>query len=41
MNSPGRFFHYEPLSMSPFSKNLIVPEAVMCLKAKVLQHTKY
>jgi len=29
MNSPGRFFHYEPLSTSSFSKNLIIPEAVM------------
>jgi hypothetical protein len=29
MNSPGRFFHYEPLSTSSFSKNLTIPEAVM------------
>ncbi|PLX52584.1 MAG: hypothetical protein C0611_07805, partial [Desulfobacteraceae bacterium] len=27
-NSPGRFFHYEPLSTSSFRKNLIIPEAV-------------
>jgi len=32
MNSPGRFFHYEPLSMSSFSKNLIIPEAAMASK---------
>jgi len=41
MNSPGWFFHYEPLSTSSFSKNLIIPEAVMFSKVKVLQHTKY
>jgi hypothetical protein len=29
MNSPDRFFHYEPLSTSSFSKNLILPEAEM------------
>jgi len=27
MNNQGRFFHYEPLSASSFSKNLIIPEA--------------
>jgi len=34
INSPGRFFHYEPLFTSSFSKNLIIPEAVMISKAK-------
>jgi hypothetical protein len=29
MNSTDRFFHYEPLFTSSFSKNLIIPEAVM------------
>ena len=29
INSPGRFFHYKPLFTSSFSKNLIIPEAVM------------
>jgi len=29
MNSPGRFFHYEPLETSSFSKNLIIHEAAM------------
>ncbi len=28
INSLGRFFHYEPLFTSSFSKNLIIPEAV-------------
>jgi hypothetical protein len=32
INSPGRFFHYEPLFTSSFSKNLIIPEAVMFSK---------
>jgi hypothetical protein len=32
MNGPGEFFHYEPLSTSSFSKNLIIPEAVMSSK---------
>jgi len=32
INSPDRFFHYEPLSTSSFSKNLIIPEAAMFLK---------
>jgi len=32
INNPGRFFHYEPLFMSSFSKNLIIPEAVMFSK---------
>jgi hypothetical protein len=32
MNCPDRFFHYEPLFTSSFSKNLIVPEAVMFSK---------
>jgi hypothetical protein len=27
MNIPGRFFHYEPLFTSSFSKNLIILEA--------------
>ena len=27
MKSPNRFFHYEPLFTSSFSKNLIIPEA--------------
>ena len=27
INIPGRFFHYEPLLTSSFSKNLIIPEA--------------
>ena len=31
INSPGRFFHYEPLFTSSFSKNLIIPEAEMFL----------
>jgi len=29
INNPGRFFHYEPLFTSSFSKNLIISEAVM------------
>jgi len=29
INGPDRFFHYEPLFMSSFSKNLITPEAEM------------
>jgi hypothetical protein len=28
MNSQGRFFHYEPLFKSSFSKNFIIPEAL-------------
>jgi len=32
MNSPGGFFHYEPLFTSSFSKNLIIPEAVIFSK---------
>ena len=32
ISRPGRFFHYETLSTSSFSKNLIIPEAVMLLK---------
>jgi len=32
MNRPGRFFHYEPLFTSSFSKNLIILEAVMLSK---------
>ena len=32
INSLGRFFHYEPLFTSSFSKNLIIAEAVMFLK---------
>jgi hypothetical protein len=34
INSPGRFFHYEPLFMSSFSKNLIISEAAMFSKGK-------
>jgi hypothetical protein len=34
LNSPDRFFHYEPLFMSSFSKNLIIPEAAMFSKGK-------
>jgi hypothetical protein len=33
INSLGRFFHYEPLSTSSFSKNLIISEAVMFSKS--------
>jgi len=29
INSPGGFFHYEPLFTSSFSRNLIILEAVM------------
>jgi hypothetical protein len=32
INNPGRFFHYEPLFTSSFSKNLIMPEAVIFSK---------
>ena len=32
INSPSRFFHYEPLFTSSFSKNLIIPEAVIFLR---------
>ena len=31
IDSPVRFFHYEPLFTISFSKNLIIPEAVMLL----------
>jgi len=34
INSPGRFFHYEPLFTSSFSKNLIIPEAAMFSKGQ-------
>jgi hypothetical protein len=34
INSPGRFFHYEPLFMSSFSKNLIIFEEAMFSKDK-------
>ena len=34
INSPVRFFHYEPLFTSSFSKNLIIPEAVMLSKGQ-------
>ena len=34
INRPGGFFHYEPLSTSFFSKNLIIPEAVIFSKSK-------
>jgi len=33
INSPDRFFHYEPLFTSSFSKNLIIPEAAMFSKS--------
>jgi hypothetical protein len=33
INSPGGFFHYEQLSTSFFSKNLIIPEAVIFSKS--------
>jgi len=29
INSPGRFFHYEPLFTSSFSQKFNIPEAVM------------
>jgi len=32
INSPDKFFHYEPFFTSSFSKNLIIPEAVMLSK---------
>jgi hypothetical protein len=32
IDSPGRFFHYEPLFTSSFSKNLIIPDAAMFSK---------
>jgi hypothetical protein len=32
INSPDGFFHYEPLFTSSFSKNLIIPEAIMFSK---------
>ena len=34
INSPCRFFHYEPLPTSFFSKNLIIPEAAIFAKRK-------
>jgi len=37
MNGQGRFFHYEPLFTSSFSKNLIIPEAVMISKIPTIQ----
>ena len=44
MNSPGRFFHYEPLSMSFIrlwrdlsGKSLIMPEAARIQETKQLQ----
>ena len=36
INSLCRFFHYEPLFTSSFGKNLIIPEAVIFSKAKML-----
>ena len=33
INSPDRFFHYEPLFTSSFSKNLIIHEAAMFSKS--------
>ena len=39
INSPGRFFHYGPLSTSFFSKNLIISEA--CLKSICFKELKY
>jgi hypothetical protein len=35
INGPVRFFHYEPLFTRSFSKNIIMPEAVILLKAKM------
>jgi hypothetical protein len=32
INSPGRFFHYDPLFTSSFRKILIIHEAVMSSK---------
>jgi len=32
INGPNEFFHYEPLFMSSFGKNLIIPEALMFSK---------
>jgi hypothetical protein len=32
INGPGRLFHYEPLFTSFFSKNLIIPEAIIFSK---------
>jgi len=40
INSPGRFFHYEPLFTSSFSKNLIIPEATIFSKYEVLNYNK-
>jgi hypothetical protein len=34
INSPGRFFHYEPILMISFSKNLIISEETMFSKDK-------
>jgi hypothetical protein len=36
IHSPGRFFHYELLFTSSFSKNLIIPEAAMVSKSYTL-----
>jgi hypothetical protein len=36
MNSPGSFFHYEPLFTSSFRKNLIIHEAEMFSKDLML-----
>jgi len=48
INSPGRFFHYEPLFTSFIrlwrdlsAKNLIIPEAVMFSKIKVLLNHQF
>jgi len=37
LRSLNRFFHYEPLSVSSFRKNLSTPEAIHFQKAKLLQ----
>ena len=39
INNPGWFFHYEPLFTSSFSKNLIMAEAEIFSKGKVLKKT--
>ena len=45
INSQDGFFHYEPLSTSFFSKNLIIPEAVIFSKSysvtKIINYTFY
>jgi hypothetical protein len=41
MNCPGRFFHYEPLFTSSFSKNLIISEAVIFSKDKSVTNLRF